>query len=249
MARKVLAENYCKRALSLDKQLAKQYRSNRRFKIKEILYFIRLTANQPVIYLLHKGESPPIPTSPLNFLSISLTKMSNSSNSNDGSESNDEGSFANEEDFKNDLFDRISQVHSTGSFATFGIMDSFVHPGISVDPIGTVRMPLSEEDAQSLILASHKAPFGKGIETVIDESVRKTWQIDAGRVQCLNPRWQSCLDQTVKRVAGELGVVDAATNVRAELYKMLLYEKGALFKAHQEYDGRENNKRVPVDEQ
>ena len=108
-------------------------------------------------------------------------------------------------------------------------------------------MPLSEEDAHSLILASHKAPFGKGTETVIDESVRKTWQIDAARVQCLNPRWQSCLDQTVKRVAGELGVAD--TNVRAELYKMLLYEKGALFKAHKEYDSRENNKRVPVDEQ
>lgn len=178
--------------------------------------------------------------------------MSNSGNSNDGSnngESNDVGSIADQEDFKNDLFDRISQVHSTGSFATFGIIDSFVHPGISVDSIGTVRMPLSQEDAHSLILASHKAPFGKGIETVIDESVRKTWQIDAGRVQCLNPRWQSCLDQTVERVAGELGVADAATNVHAELYKMLLYEKGALFKAHKEYDSCENSKRVPVDEQ
>ena len=162
--------------------------------------------------------------------------MSNSGNRDDGSnnsESDDGG--VDQEGFKNDLFDRIFEVHSTGSFATFGIIDSFVHPGISVDPIGTVRLPLSEEDAHTLVQASHKAPFGKGTETVVDESVRKTWEIDAGKIHFLNKGWQSCLDRTVEHVAGELGVADGAINVRAEFYKMLLYGKGAMFKAHKEY--------------
>ena len=151
------------------------------------------------------------------------------------SESNDRGSLTNQEDFKNNLFDGISEVHSTGSFATSGIIDSFVHPGISVDPIGTVRLPLSEEDAYTLVQASHKAPFGKGTETVVDESVRRTWEIDAGKIHFLNKRWQSCLDRTVEHVARELGVADGAINVRAEFYKMLIYGKGAMFKAHKEY--------------
>ncbi|KAL2057964.1 hypothetical protein ABVK25_001581 [Lepraria finkii] len=161
--------------------------------------------------------------------------MSNSGNSDDGSnnsESDDGG--VDQEGFKKDLFDRIFEVHSTGSFATFGIIDSFVHPGISVDPIGTVRLPLSEEDAHTLVQASHKAPFGKGTETVVDESVRKTWEIDAGKIHFLNKAWQSCLDRTVEHVAGELGVADGAINVRAEFYKMLLYGKGAMFKAHKD---------------
>ncbi|KAL9005009.1 MAG: hypothetical protein Q9188_002190 [Gyalolechia gomerana] len=128
----------------------------------------------------------------------------------------------------------ISEVHSAGSFAAFGIIDSFVNPGISVAPIGIVRLPLSEEDAKTLVRASQKAPFGKGNQTLVDESVRKTWQIDAGEIQFLNQAWQRCLDQTVDNVTRELGIAGGSTNVRAEFYKMLLYEAGAMFKPHQD---------------
>lgn len=40
-------------------------------------------------------------------------------------------------------------------------------------------------DARILVQASHRAPFGKGTETVIDEAVRKTWEVDAGEIQFL----------------------------------------------------------------
>lgn len=150
-------------------------------------------------------------------------------------ESDDGRPLTDKEVLENDLCDRISEVHSAGSFATFGIIDSFVLPGISIDPIGTVRLPLSEEDARSLVQVSHRAPFGKGTETVIDEAVRNTWEIDAGKIQFLNKGWQCCLDRTVEHVAKELGVAGGSINVRVEFYKMLLYEKGSMFKAHKEY--------------
>ncbi|KAL8938341.1 MAG: hypothetical protein Q9216_003942 [Gyalolechia sp. 2 TL-2023] len=136
--------------------------------------------------------------------------------------------------FMGNLAYSISKVHSAGSFAAFGVIDAFVNPGISVEPIGIVRLPLSQEDANSLVQASQKAPFGKGNQTLVDESVRKTWQIDAEKIQYLNSGWQRCLDQTVERVAQELGVAGGSTNVRAEFYKMLLYEPGAMFKPHQD---------------
>lgn len=69
---------------------------------------------------------------------------------------------------------------------------------------------------------------------MVDESVRKTWQIDAGEIQFLNQAWQRCLDQTVEHVTRELGIAGGSINVRAEFYKMLLYEAGAMFKPHQE---------------
>ncbi|KAL9123997.1 MAG: hypothetical protein Q9217_006630, partial [Psora testacea] len=163
---------------------------------------------------------------------VSITKMSYSTDSNDSSNNSKSGDrelLTDEEVLKEELCDRILEVNSTGSFATFGIIDSFVHPGISVDPIGTVRLPLSEEDAHTLVQASHKSPFGKGTETVIDES-----QIDAWEIQFLNKSWQRCLDRTVAHVARELGVAGGSMNVRAEFYKMLLYEEGAMFKAHKD---------------
>ncbi|KAL8764944.1 MAG: hypothetical protein Q9209_007808 [Squamulea sp. 1 TL-2023] len=152
----------------------------------------------------------------------------------DTSDSDDDRAAAEKADFINDLRHLISGVHASGSFAAFGIINSFVNPGIYIDPIGIVRLPLSVEDAQALAQTSHKAPFGKGNETLVDESVRKTWQIDAANVRILNQDWQLCLDRILKRVAEGLGIAGGPSSIRAELYKMLLYEKGAMFKPHQD---------------
>ncbi|KAL8731000.1 MAG: hypothetical protein Q9166_003651 [cf. Caloplaca sp. 2 TL-2023] len=152
----------------------------------------------------------------------------------DTSDSDDDGAAAEKADFIYDLRHLISEVHASGSFADFGIIDSFVNPGIFIDPIGIVRLPLSVEDAQALAQISHKAPFGKGNEKLVDESVRKTWQIDAANVRILNKDWQLCLDRILERVAEGLGIAGRPSSIRAELYKMLLYEKGAMFKPHQD---------------
>ena len=151
------------------------------------------------------------------------------------SDSGDERSLTSNEVSRDALFRSISKVHSSGSFATFGIIDNFANPGISVDPIGTVRLPLSEDDAHALIQLSCQAPFGKGTETLVDESIRKTWQIDAAKITFRNKGWDVCLERIVRNVAEKLGVTGGSSNVHAELYKMLLYEKGAMFKAHKEY--------------
>ena len=136
---------------------------------------------------------------------------------------------------KDDLYNRISSIRSFGSFATHGVIEPFMNPGISVDTLGLLRLPLSHQDAQALASVSRKAPFGKGSETLVDESIRKTWEIDANRVRFLNDDWQRCVDQMVAQVIRELGLVIESTSVRAEFYKMLLYEEGAMFKEHQEY--------------
>lgn len=150
------------------------------------------------------------------------------------SDTSDDSTAAEKADFMYDLRHLISEVHASGSFAAFGTIDSFVNPGIFIDPIGIVRLPLSEDDAQALAQTSHKAPFGKGNETLVDESVRKTWQIDAANVRILNKAWQPCLDQILERVTEGLGIAGGPSSIRAELYKMLLYEEGAMFKPHQE---------------
>lgn len=152
----------------------------------------------------------------------------------DSSYSDDDGAAAEKADLIYRLRHLIYEVRASGSFAAFGTIDSFVNPGIFVDPIGILRLPLSLEDAQALAQTSHQAPFGKGNQTLVDESVRKTWQIDAANVKFINKDWQPCLEQVLKCVARELGIAGGPSCIRAELYKMLLYEKGAMFKPHQE---------------
>ena len=47
--------------------------------------------------------------------------------------------------------------------------------------------------------------------------------------------WHGWLKDIVRTAAEDLGVAGGPDSVQAELYKMLLYEKGAMFKPHKEY--------------
>jgi hypothetical protein len=85
-----------------------------------------------------------------------------------------------------------------------------------------------------LIRASRQAPFGKANQTLVDETVRKTWEIDGNKVSFSNKAWHGWLEGVIRTVAEDLGIA-GPNSVRAELYKMLLYEKGAMFKPHKEY--------------
>lgn len=59
--------------------------------------------------------------------------------------------------------------------------------------------------------------------------MRKTWELNHDQFS-LSPEWQGYVNTITKRACYELGVSGDA--VTAELYKMLLYEKGAMFKPH-----------------
>jgi len=66
----------------------------------------------------------------------------------------------------------------------------------------------------------------------VDTAVRDALQIDVDKVTMTNPEWHAALLTLVGQVAGRLGV--SPENARAQLYKVLLYEKGGHFKTHQD---------------
>jgi hypothetical protein len=85
--------------------------------------------------------------------------------------------------------------------------------------------------AKSLIAAARIAPFGKGTETLVDTKVRQTFEIDASQIQ-LSATWEKTIDEVVSRVATDLGLTDL--QLRAEPYKLLLYERGGHFQRHRD---------------
>lgn len=86
-----------------------------------------------------------------------------------------------------------------------------------------------------------------GERTVVDISVRDTWQMDADKVSTFeniknaqliedhiqvsfrNPTWSVWLQRVVTEVCSSLGVNHAASQPRCELYKLLLYETGSQY--------------------
>ena len=180
--------------------------------------------------------------------------MASSPNPNEHvDESSDDGCSSDDNlaGFKSALSQRLDQVKTAGSFATAGKCSTVSRPALDVEGYGLVGFPVTETTAKALINVCHRAPFGKGIlqlwinlcripangctgsETIVNESVRKTWELDPTDFTFVDPNWDPSVQRTARTAAHELGYAESAS-IKAELYKLLLYEEGAMFKAHQE---------------
>ena len=145
--------------------------------------------------------------------------------------SDDDGMDMEEEKFTKELRDFLDDIEHDGSFFSFQSSKAYVNPGLYIPNYGSIGLPLPERDAQSIARVCKQAPFGKGDETVIDTSVRNTWELDSTEFQCQNPAWAGYVTTLLDHVVKDLGV---GIKCRAEPYKLLLYEEGAFFKAHRD---------------
>ncbi|EGZ07409.1 hypothetical protein PHYSODRAFT_340506 [Phytophthora sojae] len=96
-------------------------------------------------------------------------------------------------------------------------------PGLLVEGVGAISLPLVEAQAQKLISICEKSPFGHNMDTKLDESVRKSWQLAPDQVEITNPQWQPGLEELSEMIATRLG------------YKgLLVYGEGGHFLKHQD---------------
>ncbi|KZS90670.1 hypothetical protein SISNIDRAFT_415181, partial [Sistotremastrum niveocremeum HHB9708] len=119
-----------------------------------------------------------------------------------------------------------------GSFAFSKTYQDAPMPGLRVAGLGSVALPLTKKSAQNLIKVCEQAPFGKGERTIVDKSVRDTWELAPEKVSFDNRHWTSWLNNTmIPQISQSLGV---SSTPRCELYKLLVYEKGSHFLPHQD---------------
>ena len=129
------------------------------------------------------------------------------------------------------LLEAIRTVDRPGTVCTSDDLP-LVMPGLEVEGLGAVRLPLGKAQARKLVKLCHQAPYGKGTETVIDLDVRRTWELDPEEFQLTNPKWEALLATIVGTVQQALGLENR--KLTAHLYKLLLYEKGGFFLPHRD---------------
>jgi len=105
-------------------------------------------------------------------------------------------------------------------------------PGLEVGELGILSLPLGKTLARKLIKQCRQAPYGKGMETLVDTGVRRTWELDPDQFQLTNPKWEELVEEIVANVQRELGLEDR--KLTAHLYKLLVYEKGGFFLPHRD---------------
>jgi hypothetical protein len=117
-----------------------------------------------------------------------------------------------------------ARFESVGQFAA-------VLPGLEVKGIGPIGVPVAPADAKRIIGKASQAPYGRGEATIVDTDVRRVWQLEPSKFSLRNTAWSEALAGVVDVVKRDLGIHG---KVSAELYKLLVYEKGSFFKPHRD---------------
>jgi hypothetical protein len=125
----------------------------------------------------------------------------------------------------------LEDIDRPGSFCVSGSAPA-VLPGLEVEGLGPVGLPLTARHARELKGLCEQAPYGKGEETVVDTSVRRVWRLKPERFSLTNPDWADFLRQTVGQVQEGLGL--EGQKLDSHLYELLLYEKGSFFLPHRD---------------
>jgi hypothetical protein len=125
----------------------------------------------------------------------------------------------------------LSKIDRPGTFCVSGSAPT-VLPGLEVDELGPIGLPLTVKQAKELIKHCEQAPYGRGEKTLVDTSVRRVWRLGPDRFALKNPDWERFIAGTVRQVQDEFGL--EKQKLEAHLYDLLLYEPGSFFLPHRD---------------
>jgi len=133
--------------------------------------------------------------------------------------------------FKEQVLSVLEEIKGSGSFVA---ADSkpFLFPGLEVSGVGEIGFPVNVIQIKEMIKYAHKAHFGKGIETILDDAVRSGWEIDASQITLNNSDWDKFIASIVEQIKPGLGI--QGHSISANLYKLLIYESGDFFLPHKD---------------
>ena len=129
------------------------------------------------------------------------------------------------------LEDVLAAVRRPGDFFARGALETPM-PRVEIDGVGVVSFPIPDSQIQGIIKQAERAPYGRGGETILDTSVRNTWQLAPVSVRIGGKSWERSFQHILSTVTDGLGCT--GMDVSAEFYKLLIYEEGGFFLSHRD---------------
>lgn len=127
----------------------------------------------------------------------------------------------------------LQAVATSGTFTAQHIVASAKDLAIEVEGVGPLRFPVKPQVAKKLCGVARHARYGRGEQTLLDRSVRDTWEVPTSLVRIDEERWHGTLSPALTALGTKLGLPEDV-GLRAELHSMLVYEQGQFFRRHQD---------------
>ncbi|MGW4718817.1 2OG-Fe(II) oxygenase [Nocardia sp. NPDC004260] len=126
----------------------------------------------------------------------------------------------------------MGSAPSGGSFAArrTGSAENLL---IEVEGVGPIRLPVMPAQARRLCEVARPARYGLREQTLLDATVRDTWEVPRDRVTVDERWWRETLLPMLDILRAELGLAPDC-ELSAELHSMLVYEPGQFFRRHQD---------------
>jgi hypothetical protein len=98
----------------------------------------------------------------------------------------------------------VGQATRSSRFCVAGCLPS-IDPGLDVDGLGAIKLPLKRARAKQLVARCQPAPYGKGTQTLVDRKVRDTLELDPKHFQ-LSQEWDAAVTHAAGLAAEQLGL-------------------------------------------
>lgn len=128
----------------------------------------------------------------------------------------------------------LTDLEYVGSFAAFQAPQRIVDPGLHVNGVGNIRLPLDAASAKAIMATGTQDPFNTGSGPILNTKISYTKDLNPSQFQLRNPAWEQEVQDIVAQLGQMLGFQDNRPLVKPELSKLLLNEQGAMLKAQKE---------------
>ena len=141
-------------------------------------------------------------------------------------------------------FRKLMKFHAvnSGGFATGGLLTHAELPNcplIHVNGYGLLPFPLIKTTVDSIKPLCKQSPYGMGEETLVDITVRNSFQLDPSQFEIKNDLFSTQLDKIIqKKIKSDLGLEGA--KICGKIYKLLIYETGGKFEEHKDTEKEDN---------
>ena len=125
----------------------------------------------------------------------------------------------------------LRSIERPGNYCAGGRMFARM-PALEVRGAGALSFPVPRERAEELFSRGRLSPFGKGTETLRDESVRNSREFDPGETSLGGGGWEKTMEELKDAAARGLGC--PRDRLEAEFYKLLVYAPGGFFLPHRD---------------
>jgi len=134
------------------------------------------------------------------------------------------------------LEDVLATVRRPGDFFVHGTLETPM-PRVEIDGVGVISFPMPYSQIRDVIKHAERAPYGRGGKTILDTSVRDTWQLAPANVRIGGKSWERSFQHILSTVTDGLGCT--GMDVSAEFYKLLIYEQGGFFLPHRDTEKKD----------